>query len=134
MFYKVCRYHWYDKKGESLNKRQVGFNGEHEAVLYLENMGYRIKTMNFYCKAGEIDIVAEEDGYLCFIEVKYRESGASGFPEEAVDYRKAKRITRSAVYYMTRYGIPEDYPVRFDVVAILGKEISVIKNAFEAVM
>jgi len=38
------------------------------------------------------------------------------------------------MFYMTRHGIPEDYPVRFDVVAILGKEIKVFKNAFDAVL
>ena len=68
------------------------------------------------------------------MEVKYRENAENGFPEEAVDIRKARKITRSAMFYMTRYGIPEDYPVRFDVVSILGKDITVIKNAFDAVM
>jgi putative endonuclease len=117
-----------------LNKRQVGFNNEHEAVLFLQNSGYVIKETNFYCKAGEIDIIAENEGYLCFIEVKYRESDVNGLPEEAVDFKKARRITRSAIFYMTRHGIPDDFPVRFDVVAILGKEIKVYKNAFDAVM
>lgn len=115
-----------------MNKRQVGFENEYEAELYLTNSGYRIIEKNFYCKAGEIDIIAEEDGYLCFIEVKYRENTENGFPEEAVDLRKIKRITRSAVFYMTKHGLPEDCPVRFDVVSILGKDISVIKNAFDA--
>ena len=117
-----------------MNKRQLGFDNEQEAALFLENSGYRILETNFYCRAGEIDIIAENDGYLCFIEVKYRESEANGFPEEAVDIRKARRITRSAIYYMTRHGIPDDHPCRFDVVAILGKNIEVIKNAFEAVL
>ncbi|MBO4921782.1 MAG: YraN family protein [Lachnospiraceae bacterium] len=117
-----------------MNKRQVGFNNEHEAVLFLENSGYKVIETNFYCKAGEIDIIAINEGYLCFIEVKYRVSAANGLPEEAVDYRKAKRITRSALYYMTRHGIPDDHPVRFDVVAILGRDIKVYKNAFDAIM
>jgi len=51
-----------------------------------------------------------------------------------VDFKKARRITRSAIFYMTRHGIPDDFPVRFDVVAILGKDIKVYKNAFDAVM
>ena len=117
-----------------MNKRQVGFDKENTASAYLENSGYRIIRKNFYCTAGESDIVAEDDGYLCFVEVKYRENAENGFPEEAVDIRKARKITRSAMFYMTRYGIPEDYPVRFDVVSILGKDITVIKNAFDAVM
>ena len=117
-----------------MNKRQVGFESEHRAELYLSEMGYRILKKNFYCKSGEIDIIAENEGYLCFIEVKYRENTESGYPEEAVDIRKARKITRSAVFYMTKHGYPEDFPVRFDVVAILGDDIKVIKNAFDAVM
>ncbi|MBR4341580.1 MAG: YraN family protein [Lachnospiraceae bacterium] len=117
-----------------MNKRQIGFYNEHEAEMHLEKNGYRIIEKNFYCKSGEIDIIAENDGYLCFIEVKFRENSEKGFPEEAVDYRKAKRITRSALFYMAKHGFPEDYPCRFDVVSILGGKISVIKNAFEAVI
>ena len=117
-----------------MNKRQVGSNFEHEAVVYLQSLGYSIREVNFYCKAGEIDIIADNEGYLCFIEVKYRESEQDGFPEEAVDFRKAEKITRSAVYYMNKHGISDSFPCRFDVVAILGKEITLIKNAFEAVI
>ena len=73
-----------------MNKRQIGFEQEHQAELFLEKSGYRIRVKNFYCKAGEIDIIAENDGYLCFIEVKYREGLENGFPEEAVDIRKAR--------------------------------------------
>jgi len=117
-----------------LNKRQVGTDKEYLAGLYLENSGYRIIKKNFYCKAGEIDIVAENEGYLCFVEVKYRNNTENGFPEEAVDLRKAGRITRCALYFMNRFGYPENFPIRFDVVAILGNDISVIKNAFDAVL
>ena len=116
-----------------MNKRQVGSEHEQEAERFLVSSGYKILTKNFYCKSGEIDIVAENEGYLCFIEVKYRDNTENGYPEEAVDLRKARKITRSAVFYMTRYGI-SDVPVRFDVVSILGKDIKVIKNAFDAVM
>ncbi|MBR5732810.1 MAG: YraN family protein, partial [Lachnospiraceae bacterium] len=94
----------------------------------------RIKQTNYSCRNGEIDIVAEEDGYLCFIEVKYRADDSNGFPEDAVDARKAKKITRTALVYMTQNGLPENIPCRFDVVAILGDRITLIKNAFDAVM
>ena len=79
------------------NKREVGSGKERIAAEYLKEHGYRIREMNYFCKAGEIDIIAEEDGYLCFIEVKYRYDAASGFPEDAVDMKKARRITRSAL-------------------------------------
>ena len=123
-----------DQKTNKLNKREVGSGKERIAAEYLKEHGYRIIEMNYFCKAGEIDIIAEEDGYLCFIEVKFRADEASGFPEEAVDRRKASRITRSALFYMNENGYAEDTPCRFDVVAILGDETMLIKNAFDAAL
>ena len=72
--------------------------------------------------------------YLCFIEVKYRKDLSDGYPEEAVDLNKARRITRSAMLYMNMCGLEETTPCRFDVVSILGDEIKLIKNAFEAIL
>ena len=119
---------------QRINKRELGNDKEKIAAKYLTGCGYQILETNYYCKAGEIDIVAEEDGYLCFIEVKFRADEASGFPEEAVDRRKASRITRSALFYMNENGYAEDTPCRFDVVAILGDETMLIKNAFDAAL
>jgi len=114
-----------------LNNRAIGSEFEEKAVKELENLGYKIIDRNFYCKAGEIDIIAMDDGYLCFIEVKYRTDSSEGDPLEAVDARKIKRICKSASFYLTRYGYPDDTPVRFDVVAFLGNEVKLIKNAFD---
>ncbi len=119
---------------QRINKREVGSDKEKIAAGYLEENGYKILKTNYFCKAGEIDIIAKEGGYLCFIEVKYRNDEMSGYPEEAVDARKARRITRSALYYMSSNGLAEDTPCRFDVVAILGDKITLYKNAFDAVM
>ncbi|MCR5330577.1 MAG: YraN family protein [Lachnospiraceae bacterium] len=117
-----------------MNKRQVGNENELRAVRFLTENGYRILKKNFYCKAGEIDIIATEGEYLCFIEVKYRKDGLDGFPEEAVDMKKIKRISKSAMFYMNMCGLGENVPCRFDVVSILGNDIKLIKNAFEAVL
>lgn len=114
------------------NFRTVGTEKERLAARYLADRGYTILETNYYCKAGEIDLIAREEEYLCFIEVKYRADLSAGYPEEAVDPRKAGRITRSALYYMNMHGIPDDTPCRFDVVAILGDEIHLIRDAFDA--
>ena len=53
-----------------------------------------------------------------------------GDPAEAVDARKQARILRTARYYMTRYHISEDTPCRFDVVAVLGSNVRLIRDAF----
>lgn len=118
----------------TVNKRKLGGDMEKKAVEYLKKNGYTIRNINYTCNAGEIDIIGENEGYLCFIEVKYRSGLRDGYPEEAVDRKKAGRISRSALYYLNYCGLSEDVPCRFDVIAILGDEIKLIKNAFEAVL
>lgn len=85
---------------------------------------------NFYCKSGEIDLVARDGKYLVFVEVKYRRTKMSGYASAAVDWRKQQKISRAAQFYLIRYGYG-DVPCRFDVVAIDGNEIRWIKNAFD---
>ncbi|MCR5624464.1 MAG: YraN family protein [Lachnospiraceae bacterium] len=113
-----------------MNKRKVGNEYEDLAVKYLEKSGYKILERNFYTRKGEIDIIAQDGEYLVFIEVKYRKDNESGTPEEAVDYRKQKRIKDSAMVYIYFNKIPMDSPMRFDVVSICREDVKIIKNAF----
>lgn len=113
------------------NKRKVGFEKETEAAEYLKTRGYQILTRNFTCKSGEIDIIGKESSYLVFVEVKYRKNLETGYPGEAVDYRKQQSIIRTAEYYMKKNGISQETPCRFDVVAMVGGNIELIQNAFE---
>lgn len=112
------------------NKRSIGAIHEQYAMQHLSEQGYDIIETNFYCRSGEIDIIARHKGYLVFIEVKYRTSNRLGEPEEAVNYRKQQRIIRSARFYLLRHGLGENIPCRFDVVVILGKDIRIIEDAF----
>lgn len=114
------------------NKRLVGARQEQKAVEYLKEHEYQIMECNFRCRTGEIDVVANNNGYLVFVEVKYRKSSSMGLPEEAVDYKKMKRISRTAQFYLLKNHIPSDKPCRFDVITILDKDISLIQNAFDA--
>jgi len=116
------------------NKRSVGSKFEQIAIQYLIERGYVLIEHNFQCRTGEIDIIAKEKEYLVFVEVKYRRNVTMGLPQEAIDIRKMRKITRTAQYYMLMNNIPLDTPCRFDVVVILNQEISLIKNAFEAVL
>ncbi len=114
------------------NKRKIGFEYEKIAGEYLRNRGYEIIEYNFYSRHGEIDIIAKHEGYLVFVEVKYRENNSKGYPLEAVSIQKQRTISKCALYYMNKKGM-QDVPVRFDVVGILGDEIQVVQNAFEFV-
>lgn len=112
------------------NKRSIGSQYEKQAGEYLEKQGYEILEYNFYSRSGEIDIVAMHEGYLVFVEVKYRENDRAGHPLEAVSVSKQKSICKCAAYYLKKNGL-YGASVRFDVVGILGNEIQVIRNAFE---
>lgn len=104
---------------------------EQKAADYLKQKGYRILERNFYSRYGEIDIIAREGKYLVFVEVKYRTNTSHGTPQEAVSYSKQRTICRVANYYCLKRGIQEGTACRFDVVAILGNDVTLFRNAFE---
>lgn len=114
-----------------MNKRAVGTEYEKRAGAHLKKIGYEIIAYNFRCRLGEIDIIARDGEYLVFVEVKYRKDTSSGNPLEAVNGKKQRIISRTASYYCLTHGYGETTPCRFDVVAVLGDEIMVVKNAFE---
>lgn len=122
-----------------MNKRSVGGRYEAKAATYLIEMGLTILDRNFRCRFGEIDLIAMESGRelavdhdqtIAFIEVKYRKDAKSGRPFEAVDHKKQKTICRVADYYRLKHNGLTGYNFRFDVISILGDEITWIKNAF----
>ena len=113
-----------------MNKRQVGSKWEDEAARFLTQCGLVVKDLNFRSRFGEIDIVATDDDYYVFVEVKYRKTASFGNPEEAVTLSKARTISKTADYYRLCKKIPEDTKIRFDVVAIEGENFKWYKNAF----
>lgn len=119
-----------EKRKSAENRRQKGFQYEKLAAAYLQSQGYQILEHNYYCHPGEIDLIAKDGRYLVFVEVKYRSSGISGSALEAVDARKQQRINRCAQVYLKHHGISFETPVRFDVVAVDGTRVTLIKNAF----
>lgn len=109
-------------------KDELGKFGEGFACNYLRQHGYQILCRNFRCRMGEIDIIAEKNAVLCFVEVKTRASTRFGKPSEAVTWTKQKKIYRCAEYYMQVRGIIQNMPVlSFDVIEIL-KEGTVVKE------
>ena len=113
-----------------MNRRRTGAAYEEQAARWLTEQGFEILERNFYCRQGEIDLIARDGDCLVFCEVKYRRSGSRGNPLEAVDARKQYRISRCARYYMMEKRLG-DIPCRYDVIGIEGSRITLIKNAFE---
>ena len=117
------------------NKRSFGTDGENIASNFLSKNNYKIIKRNFRAgKIGEIDIIAQEDEFLCFIEVKTRRNSLFGSPSEAVDKRKQANIIRLANIYISIYKI-KNMNIRFDIIEIFflsddEYKINLIKNAF----
>ncbi len=122
-----------NRKEFNLNKRKIGQEQEELVAEYLTLQGYKILKRNFRCPLGEIDLIALHQGYLVFIEVKYRRTLREGYPEEAVTPTKQKKISQTALWYMMENHIHMDMPCRFDVVAAMPDEIRVIQDAFSYV-
>lgn len=122
-----------------INTRRMGTEGEQRAVDFLIANNYAILKINYRVgRIGEIDIIAKDAEYICFIEVKTRSSCNFGIPSEAVNFRKQQKIKLIASIYLSNTGNTNKC-VRFDVVEILMKNsnginemlnINHIKNAF----
>ena len=108
---------------------------EQLACRWLRRNGFRIVERNWSCSMGELDIVAEEEGTLCFVEVKARRSTRHGRAVGAVGPAKQARLARLASLYLVQNQAWRG-PCRFDV---LGMELEgaeewsyhLIRDAFE---
>ncbi|ONI44191.1 YraN family protein [Candidatus Epulonipiscioides gigas] len=111
------------------NNRKVGTKYEQFAQKYLIEKNYKILETNFKIRTGEIDIIAKDNEYFVFFEVKYRTRQIYGLPKEAVTRAKQKNIISVAKYYL--FSRKLDVFCRFDVIEIFGDEsINHIENAF----
>lgn len=109
------------------NNREIGNKYEEIAVKLLVSRNYKILERNYRVKAGEIDVIAEIDDTIVFVEVKYRKNENFGYGIEAVDYRKIRRIYKAAeIYLMLNKKLSSK--IRFDCISFLGEKISWTKN------
>lgn len=111
----------------------LGKKGEDIAEKILLGEGYKILDRNYRTREGEIDIVAMDDEYIVFIEVKSGASKKYGAPEEKVTPGKIRKIIKAAQKYLEEKGM-ENTPWRIDVLALEFekgklKEKRLIKNA-----
>lgn len=119
----------------TLDKINSGKKGEQIAVLYLQQNGYKILQKNYRTKYGEIDIIADEKGCICFVEVRSRNSHGVIPIEETITRSKKSHIQKAALCYIKEYS-RETVSCRFDVIFIEEldsntPEVRLIKNAFE---
>ena len=104
-----------------MNKRELGKNYEERAVHLAVEAGYNILAKNYHARVGEIDIVAEKNGMIVFIEVKYRKDETHGYGSESIDRKKLRRLYQAARKYLSLNGL-EERVVRFDMIIFTGEQ------------
>lgn len=83
-----------------MNRLELGRIGETMAAEVLRSKGYEILRRNYRCRSGEVDIIAQRFGEVCFIEVKTRQNFNYGRPCESVTEEKKKHIRLAARHYL----------------------------------
>lgn len=96
---------------------ELGKRGEELASIFLTEKGYTILTTNFRHKKGEIDVIAQQNETIIFVEVKTRKSNHFGYPEESISEQKQMKLQETALAFLQQEELT-DYPIRFDVIAI----------------
>ena len=118
------------------DKRNLGNKGEDIATKWIaKNKKYKIIERNYSTGYGEIDIIAKDGKTLVFIEVKLRNGMGYGYPVEAVNENKQRRICKAALRYVQEKYNNDDINMRIDVAEIINKDgvyyIRYTENAFE---
>ena len=118
-------------KPEHLRRGELG---ERAAKKFLQAAGLKFLTANFRSERGEIDLIFRDGDCLCFIEVKTRSSEDWSRPADAVDARKKKLLSQTALDYLRLIKNPK-VKFRFDIVEVLLRdgvvqEVRHLPNAF----
>jgi len=121
---------------QTYNNHQLGRWGEKKAKNYIIKNGYNILNENYRISSGQIDLIALDDNYIVFIEVKTRYTKKYGLPGEAVNYHKKNKIRKIASHFLN-ISCKNDfstYKKRFDVITIMIEnkkaKLKHFKNAF----
>ena len=100
-----------------MKRHEIGILGERLAGIFLRNNGYSILETNYRCPEGEIDIIAQVDETLVFVEVRTKTSFLYGTAQESITHAKMDRLRAVAAHYGQEHkGLPETW--RIDVIAI----------------
>ena len=117
-----------------MQSHSLGKSGEAQCMQYLLDRNYKILQQNFRSPYGEIDIIAKDRQYLVFKEVKTRATSNLDKAKWDITYSKQKKITRTAMCFLSDFNDPEIEEYRFDVMILVQsgdeKEIHHLINAF----
>lgn len=117
------------------SKADIGKDGERFCASYFEKLGYKIISCNYHSRFGEIDVIAENEKFLVFAEVKTRSESRIAEAREAVTPAKQKKIMLTALDFISKKR--DEKQIRFDVFEVLVNEngriykFRNIENAFD---
>ncbi len=121
-----------------MERKDIGVLGEELAVKVLKKNKYKILDRNYHSRFGEIDIIAQDKEYICFVEVRLKKRNAVVSPSESINYKKIERIKKTALIYLSERGLSDSF-TRFDFVSVVSDyndkklikpEVEVVKDAF----
>src|SRR5512136_238997 len=99
------------------NKEALGARGEEQAAGWLIQHGYIIRDRNWRSGRTEIDIIAENNENIVFVEVKTRSSDFQIHPRDAVNVPKQRTIIYAASNYIDRFRLNKE--ARFDIITVI---------------
>lgn len=111
---------WFKNKSRPEHLRR-GELGERAAKKHLQRRGLKFLTANFRSERGEIDLIFRDQDCLVFVEVKTRSSEEWTRPAAAVNARKKRLLSQTALDYLRRLKNPQ-VKIRFDIVEVLLKD------------
>lgn len=98
--------------------KSIGNKGEDKACFFLLQNSYRIIDRNFRTRSGEIDIIAQKDDVLVFVEVKALPGGNAETLSHELDLRKQRKIIKTANFFLLKHREYNSSKIRFDVIVI----------------
>ena len=98
-------------------RSRLGSLGERLARQHLLKLGCRILHTNYRCQWGEVDVVAQLQDTILFVEVKTRRSKSFGVPEESITPAKAEKLIATAETYLDEYDIIDSH-WRIDLISV----------------
>ncbi len=103
-----------------MEQAHLGHWAEQQAGKFLSKKGYVILEYNYRKPWGELDIIAQKDGVLIFVEVKAAQQNVLGFePELRADWRKQEKVIRTARTYLLERKLPDTQEWQIDIISVL---------------
>ena len=127
---------WKKFSKSKTNKQSIGSYHEKLAAKFLLDKGLHLIQSNYFCKAGEIDLIMSDKSQLVFVEVRYRYKSNFGSALESVTASKQRKLRLCAQHYLLVKGLTNKVACRFDVIGIEagsedeGNEFQWVPNAF----